>query len=132
MTIANLVEVDSENRFEALFDRYYEPITGTVMVTAANIVGSSAKITVAKPALKERIVQEILKVENTKYKMHGELSLEGTCVACGQALSTLGEIVNRGYNKQPVVEFIKRQCDSPRPAVRKKAEQLLKTHRIAR
>jgi hypothetical protein len=49
-----------------ILDRYFAPISGPVMVTAANIIGGAVKIARAKPALTERIVSEILKVEKVE------------------------------------------------------------------
>lgn len=125
MTIANLAAVDSEQRVEAIFDLYFAAITGPVMVTAANIVGGAAKIARAKPALTERIVSEILKVEKAKYLMHGKLSPECSNVVCGHAVEALVGIYDQIGDKQRVRDFIRRQAESSRPAVRKKAKAFL-------
>ena len=66
--LANLTAVDSAHRFEAIFDRYFAPIKGPVLIVAANIIGGAAKIALAKPALTDRITSELLKVENAKYQ----------------------------------------------------------------
>jgi uncharacterized protein (DUF1810 family) len=131
MTIAILAAVDSEQRIEAIFDRYFAPITGPVMVTAASIVGGAAKIARAKPALTERIVTEILKVEEAKYLMHGQLSPECSNVVCGHAVVALAEIYDQIGDKKRVRAFIERQLDSARPAVRKKAKAFLDAHKEA-
>ena len=44
LIIANLTPVDSEKRFDRIFKKYYAPIIGPAMVTAANIIGGSVKI----------------------------------------------------------------------------------------
>lgn len=128
MTIANLAIVDSEKRIEQIFDRYFAPINGPVMVTAANITGGAAKIAKAKPALTERIVTEILKVETAKYLMHGKLSPECNNVVCGRAVDTFTEIYDQIHEKKRVRDFVERQLRSSRPAVRKKAEKFFKKH----
>ena len=128
MTIANLASVDSEKRIEQIFDRYFAPIVGPVMVTAANIIGSAAKIAKAKPELTERIVTEILKVETAKYLMHGKMSPECSKVVCGQAIDTFTKIYDQVHEKKRVRDFIERQLRSSSPAVRKKAEKFLKKH----
>ncbi len=71
MTVAHLTAVDSERKFEAIFERYYAPIAGPVMITAANIIGSSPEIAMAKPHLTERIVREILKVRQGAIRTKG-------------------------------------------------------------
>jgi hypothetical protein len=128
MIIANLVAADAEQRFEKIFDRYFAPISGPVMVTAANIIGGTAKIARAKPALTERIVSAILKVEKARYLMHEELSPECNNVVCGHAIEALAEIYDQIRDKKRVRDFVHRQLASSRPAVQKKARAFFKTH----
>jgi len=128
MTIANLAIVDSEKRIEQIFDRYFAPISGPVMVTAANIIGGAARIAKAKPALTERIAAEILKVETVKYLMHGKPSPECSNVVCGRAVETFTEIYDQIHEKKRVRDFVERQLRSSRPAVRKKAEEFFSKH----
>jgi hypothetical protein len=125
MTIANLAAVDSEGRIDAIFDRYFAPITGPVMVTAANIIKAAAGIARAKPSLTERIVSEILKVEKARYLLHGKLSPECSNVACGHAVDALTAIYDQIGDKKRVRDFVRRQAESSRPAVRKKAKAFL-------
>jgi hypothetical protein len=131
MILANLAAVDSQRRFEKIFDRYFAPITGPVMVTAANIIGGAAKIARAKPALTERIVSEILKVERARYLMHGELSPECNNVVCGHAVEALAEIYNQIQDKKRARDFIRRQLESSRPAVQKKAKAFFNRYKEA-
>src|SRR4030042_6764881 len=51
MPIANLTEADKEKKFEKIFDRYFSPISGPVMITAGNTIGSAARIALYKPHL---------------------------------------------------------------------------------
>jgi len=64
--IANLAAVDAENKFEPNFDRYFAPISGPVLITAANIIKGAAKIALARPELTARIVYALLQVEKAK------------------------------------------------------------------
>lgn len=36
--IANLAAVDSKNKFEEIFEKYFAPIPGPVLITAANVI----------------------------------------------------------------------------------------------
>ena len=126
LTVANLTTVDSENKFDKIFRKYYLPVTGQAMITAANIIGSSWKIVSAKPYLTEKIVKEILKVQKAKYMHKGKLSAECKNVVCGQAIDSFTVFFDKIENKKPVIEFIKAQLNNSRPAVRKKAEKFLK------
>ena len=60
LTISNLAAADDEGKFDKMFDEFYAPVKGPVMVTASNIIGSSVKIAQAKPYLSQKITKEIL------------------------------------------------------------------------
>jgi hypothetical protein len=46
--IANLAKVDKNQKFDAIFDKYYGFLNNEYMVTVANVVGNSGKIALAK------------------------------------------------------------------------------------
>jgi hypothetical protein len=125
ITIANLTRADKEKKFEKIFDKYFSPIPGPVMITAGNTIGSAAKIALYKPHLIERITKEILKVEKAKYKTE-----ECVNVACGHAIDSFSQFYEKIIDKRPVIEFIKRQLRNTRAPVRKRAEKFLKRHKI--
>jgi hypothetical protein len=130
ITIANLATVDSKNKFERIFNKYYFPITDTVMVTAANIIGNSWKIALAKPKLTEKIVTEILKAEKAKYEYKGELSPECSNVVFGHAIDCLSQFYDKIENKKPVEDFVKKQLKNTRKPVAKKAEKFIRKYKI--
>jgi len=129
MTIANLTAVDTQEKFEPLFDRYYAPITGPTMVTAANIIGSSAKIAMAKPHLTDAIVRQILRVQKAKYEHHARPSPECRNVAIGQAIDSFDQLFDQIDDKATVLRFVKKQLKNTRKPVVKKAERFLRKHR---
>jgi hypothetical protein len=128
MTMANLTAVDTEGRFETLFDRYYAPICGPTMVTASNIIGSSPRIVQAKPHLTQRVTTEILKVEKAQYQHHGSPSPECRNVVLGQAIDAFDPFFDRIDDKAAVFAFVKRQLTNTRKQVVKKAERFLRVH----
>jgi hypothetical protein len=128
MTIANLASVDEQKKFEAIFKKYYSPISGPTMITAANIIGSSVKIALAKPELTESITKEILKVEEAKYQRHGKLSPECRNVAIGHAIDSFEKFFEQIEDKKAVLTFVKRQLKNTRKQVAKKAERFIRKH----
>ena len=128
LTIANLTPADTEGRFERIFRKYYAPITGPAMVTAANIVGSSVKIISAKPMLTQRITRAILRVEKADFERHGEPSAECRNVVLGHAIDALDQVFDRFDDKATVVRFVKRQLNNTRRPVVRKAEAFLAKH----
>jgi hypothetical protein len=128
LTIGHLAAVDAEAKFEAIFACYYAPIAGPTMITAANIVGSSARIAQAKPHLIDAITREILKVEKGKYLSRGRPSPECCNVAIGHAIDTLAAFFDEVEDKPVILKFVKRQLRNTRKPVVKKAERFLKNH----
>ncbi len=119
--IANLATVDTEDRIEAIFERYFAPIPGPALITAANVIAGAAKIALAKPQLTERITKELLKVEKARYK-----TTECRNVALGHAIKAFDQFFDQIKDKGPVVAFVRRQLENTRNATRKKAEVFLK------
>lgn len=128
VTVANLTAVDAEKKLEAVFERYYAPISGPAMVTAANIVGSSGKIARSRPELTERITYEILKVERATYEARGRPSPECRNVVIGHAIEAFDELFDQLQDKGAVLKFVKRQLKNTRKQVARKAEGFLRKH----
>ena len=126
MTVANLTAADKEKKFESIFRKYFDPISGPTMVTAANIIGSSVTIARSKPALADAIAKEILRVEKAKYMLKGSLSPECRNVATGHAIDSFEKLYGLIKNKADVAAFVKRQLKSARKPVAKRAEQFLR------
>jgi hypothetical protein len=129
-TVANLSAADTDNRIASVFRKFFAPLTGPDMVTAVTIIGGGAIMARAKPAMTNRIVKEILKVETAAYELHGVPSPECRNVACGQAIDALDTLCEGIARKKPVIDFVRRQLRSTRPAVRRKAEAFLSKHSL--
>ena len=125
IVIGNLANVDSEGKIEGIIDRYLDPITGPVLVTAANIIKGAAKIASAKPRLAERITSAVLKVENAKYQ-----TVECRNVALGHAVRSFDQFFDNIKNKEPVIALIRRQLRNTRNGTRKAAEKVVKKRRL--
>jgi hypothetical protein len=125
--IANLARVDEKNKFEKIFDRYFAPIPGPVLVTAANVIGGASTIALAKPRLTRRIAGEILKVDKARYR-----TAECRRIALGKAIDSFDRFFDQIENKEPVVALVRRQLRNPRNATRKKAERFLKKRGLKR
>jgi len=121
--LARLATVDSEGKFEPVFDRYFAPIPGPALITAANVIGGAATIASAKPHLAGRITREILKVEKAQYQ-----TAECRNVALGQAMDALDQFFDQIVDKEPILRFVRRQLKNTRSATRERAEEFLKNH----
>jgi hypothetical protein len=124
--IANLAKVDKDQKFDAIFDKYYGFLNNEYMVTVANVVGNSGKIALAKPHLLHKITAELLKVENLSVTPH--LTEECKRVIAEKAIETFDlffdEIEEK--EKKKVLSFVERQLDSSRRTLRTKVADFLK------
>lgn len=124
--IANLARVDKEQKFDAVFDKYYGFLSNEYMVTVANVVGNSGKIALAKPQLNSRIVAELLKVENLRVTPH--LTEECKRVIAEKAVGTFDLFFDKleEKEKKKVLSFVEGQLDSSRSTLKIKAAEFLK------
>jgi hypothetical protein len=127
--IANLAKVDKEQKFNAIFDKYYSFLNNEYMVTVANVVGNSGKIALAKPHLIHRITTELLKVEHVSVTPH--LTEECKRVIVEKAIGTFDLFFDKieEKEKKKVLAFVERQLDSSRRTLRTKAADFLEKWR---
>ena len=122
--IANLTKVDTDKKFDAIFDKYFSFIHNEYMVTVANVVGHAGKIALAKPYLIDKITNELLKVENISTSPH--LTEECKRVIAEAAIKSFNTFFDQIEHKEKVISFIERYLNSPRRTLRREAEEFLK------
>jgi hypothetical protein len=122
--IANLTSVDRENKFDAMFEDYYQLLNDPYMVTVANVVGSSGKIARAKPYLTSSIVEKLLRVENIATTPH--LSSECKRVIAEHAIKAFDQFFPQIEHKEQVSAFVRKQRRSPRKTLQVESERFLK------
>lgn len=119
--LANLARVDQDGRLDAMLDEYLAPVTGAVMIGAANAIAGGAVIAQSKPHLARIVAQCILRVEHAEYA-----TPECRNVAIGHALRALERLSPLLPERATVRAFAARQTRNPRPATRRKAERLVR------
>jgi hypothetical protein len=122
--IANLTKVDTEEKFDAIFDKYYRFLDDEYMVTVANVVGHSGKIALAKPHLIPKITNESLRVENISTTPH--LTEECKRVIAEKAIKSFDAFFDKIEHKERVITFVEKHLSSSRKTLRKEAENFLK------
>ena len=115
--IANLTRVDTEDRFEKIFNKYYNLLNDSVIV-AGHITADSGKIALAKPKLQAEITDKLLNIDGTSQK-HKDLIKAG-------AIDSFGEYFAESRDKEKILEFVKQQLNCESPKTRKKAREFLK------
>lgn len=117
ITIANLTKVDSEKKFDSIFEKYFRLIENDYMVTVSNVVGNSWKIALAKPYLTNRITDKLLSVLNLSTTPH--LSEECKQVIIEQAIKSFDAFFPQIQKKEEVISFVKKHLNSPRKTLQR-------------
>ena len=118
--IANLTEIDTERKFERIFDKYYSLLSEGSLITTGHVVDNSGKIANVKHNLREQITRNLLMVEQVPLPTD-----ECRGILNGKAVQAFGQYINHIRNNASVIAFIKKQMNSNRSATRKKAEKLM-------
>jgi hypothetical protein len=124
--MANLTPVDSDNKFDALFDEYFDLFCQGSLITAAHIAENSAVIADTKPALCDKITNVLLSVENIPLPTE-----ECRNILKGKVIESLAKYFDRVTDKGKINKFVENQLGNSRNATKKKAEKFLRTYKFS-
>ncbi len=119
--IANLTMIDTDNKFNKLFRKFYGHLYDGSLITAGHVVENSGKIALAKPEFQGEITKELLKVE--KIPLPTE---ECRNILIGKTIKAFDGFYDKIKDKDKIISFVRRQLRNPRNATRSKAERFLK------
>ena len=117
--IAAIISVDTENRFERVFDEYYDLLDGKSVIAACYIAGNSGRIASAKPGLQARITARLLTIDETHHPPQRRDLIKG------HAVEAFGEYFAESRDRSRILEFVGAQLESDSPRTRKKAREFL-------
>ena len=123
--IANLTKIDTENRFEKLFDKYFGELNSEKTMVAGHAAGNAGKIALAQPGLQSRISDKLINISMTYRGKQVDLIKGYTIEAFGQYYDKAPK-----KNKERILEFVKNEQTSRSPRTRKAALAFLKTKGI--
>jgi hypothetical protein len=118
--LGNLVGIDTESKFEEIFNKYYALLNDGSLITAGHVVDNSGKIAKVKHKLREQITNYLLNIEKITLPTEECRSILG-----GKVIQAYDQYINHIKSNKAVIAFIKRQTKSSRSATRKRAEKLL-------
>ena len=120
--IGYLSKVDEKKKIDRLLQRLFGFLNSGKLITANHAIFALSEIAVNKPEYKDKITEELLKVEHYNYDI-----TECRNIAIGKVILALGMYVDQIENKKSIVEFLQRQTNNTRNATKKKAQELLKS-----
>lgn len=115
--IANLTKADPENKFEKLFDDYYDLLGDKSVIPAGHVAAKSGIIALAKPELQTEITNRLLDIDNTVQR-HKDLVKSG-------AIEAFDAYFEESKDQARIIEFVKAQLNCESPKTRKMAKEFL-------
>ena len=119
--IANLTEIDTERKFEEIFDKYYSLLDEGSLITASHVVDNSGKIANVKHKLRKQITLHLLTAGRAPLPTE-----ECRSILCGKVIQAFGQYIDHIKNDVAVIAFINQQLNSHRKSTRNKAENILR------
>jgi hypothetical protein len=118
--IAATVGADEDNRFEQIFDRYYDLLDDKSVIAASYVAANSGKIARAKPGLQHKITNRLLSLDQTHHPPERKDLIKD------HAVESFGEFFQESADQSRILEFVRAQLESSSPRTRKKAKEFLK------
>lgn len=109
--LADLTKVDTENKFENIFEDYYGILAGDKVMTASHVALNSSKIALNKPELQSKILDRLLDIDNIHQGRQKEL-------VKSYVMDALGKMYPEVKDKERIAKFIEEQLDSSSPKTR--------------
>lgn len=113
--LANLTAVDSENRFNKIFNGYFGLVEGNKAMIASHVILNSSKIANNKPELKSEIIEKLLLTDELHKGKQKELIKS-------YVIETLRKINPEDEDRIKIEGFVKLQLDSSSPKTRSAAK----------
>jgi len=119
LLVANLTGIDKDNKFERIFDRYYDLLDDKSFITAAYVAGASGRIAKAKPKLQTRITNRLLNIDKTHHEQERKDLVKASIIEAFE------EYIGQIRNKKRIVDFVKKQLNCKSPKTKKAAKEFL-------
>jgi hypothetical protein len=117
--LANLAKVDTKNKFEKIFDKYFSNIDGDRTMVAGQAALNSGKIAKAKPNLQAKITNRLLNIAKTHQGKQIDLIK-------AYVMGAFNEYFDESSDKNKILDFVKAELESKSPKTRKVAKEFLK------
>lgn len=117
--VGYLSSADKKSRIDITLNNLVSFLHGGKLIAANHAIRSLARVAQARPETQERVIAELLSVEQSTYE-----SEECRNIALGKVIEALGQFCSGSKQNDRVVNFVKRQTANSRPATRKRAQKL--------
>jgi hypothetical protein len=119
--IASLTRVDTEHKFERLFESYFGLLDDKSIIPAAHAARNAGKIARAKPGLQTRITDRLLRIDETKHEADRKDLIKSYVI---EAFSEFFD--DAAEDRELILAWVRKQVASSSPKTRKQAKEFLK------
>ena len=119
ISISNLTKIDSEKKFEDIFDSYFRLLNDKSVVVTRKLAIYASRIVRNKPILKEKITDTLLSIDETQHTSSRKDLIKGDII---ESISDYFECIE---DKDTIIKFVKNQLSSSSPSTVKKAKEFL-------
>lgn len=116
--LASLTSVDTENKFNKIFEDYYGILAGDKTMTASHVALNSCVIAINKPGLRSEILDRLMNIDSIHQGKQKELIK-------AYAIEALMKIYPEVDDKEKIEEFVQTQLESKSPKTRNMAQCFL-------
>lgn len=116
--ISSLTSVDKENKFDSIFDEFYDNLKSEKIMMPIYLLNQSGKIVNFKPELEEKITDLLLNIDS----IHPGKQIELVKAA---VIESFSEYFTQAKNKEKIISFVKNQINSSSPKTKKLAKDFL-------
>ncbi|MFX1569128.1 MAG: hypothetical protein ACFFCV_12255 [Promethearchaeota archaeon] len=118
-TISNLTLVDNQNKFEDIFELFFQFIDDKSVIVSRKLAIYTGRIVKAKPSLSSRITEILLNINKTQHNPSRKDLIKGDII------ESFDEYFEEIKDKKKILDFVKSQLDSSSPSTVKKAKKFL-------
>ena len=118
---ANLTKIDTQKKFDAISEEYFNQIHDKSIVTVNHLILASGRIIKYKSQFRQHILDMLLNIDKIRPNAkHKELTKAYVIEAFKKCYSELKD-------KPVVIDFVRNQLDSTSPKTKKAAKEFLET-----
>lgn len=123
--MANLTQVDAENKFSLIFDDYFSHINDEKFMTSRQCIQNTAKILTNKGELTEDIITILLNID-----ARCDFSGKQKALLKSDVIDLFDEFYGKMDDKELINKFVKKELDSISPKTKKKAKNFVRKYSI--
>lgn len=116
--LSNLALIDTKNKFEKIFDKYFSNIDGDRTMVAGQTALNSGKIAKAKLKIQTKITKRLLNIEKTHKGKQIDLIK-------AYVIEAFDKYFAESSDQNEILDFVKAQLNCKSPKTRKLAKEFL-------